>query len=122
MGKTSDAADAPFPAGSVVLITGIMGAGKSNVAQLLAERLPKAAHISSSSLAGSWHTFWNPGDSPTRILEIISPAGLEDLFRELGAPGGEYDPSTLPALAARYGCKVDFERTLPIVERHSLKF
>jgi len=45
MGKTSDAADAPFPAGSVVLITGIMGAGKSNVAQLLAERLPKAAHI-----------------------------------------------------------------------------
>ncbi|MGI8703199.1 MAG: cupin domain-containing protein [Candidatus Limnocylindrales bacterium] len=71
---------------------------------------------------GQWHTFWNPGDSPTRILEIISPAGLEDLFRELGAPGGEYDPSTLPALAARYGCKVDFERTLPIVERHSLKF
>ena len=69
-----------------------------------------------------WHTFWNPGDTPTRILEIISPAGLEDLFRELGRPGGEYDMSTLPALAARYGCEVDFERTLPIVERHRLTF
>lgn len=40
-----DAQTSPFPAGSVVLISGIMGAGKSTVAQLLAERLPRAAHI-----------------------------------------------------------------------------
>ncbi|MGK5533011.1 AAA family ATPase [Streptomyces sp. URMC 129] len=30
---------------SVVIITGVMAAGKSTVAQLLAERLPRAAHI-----------------------------------------------------------------------------
>ncbi|CAN5429730.1 hypothetical protein BH23ACT7_BH23ACT7_14490 [soil metagenome] len=71
---------------------------------------------------GQWHTFWNPGDVPTRILEIITPSGLEDLFRELGAPGGEFDPATLPALAARYGCEVDFERTAQIVGQHSLTF
>lgn len=32
-----------------------------------------------------WHTFWNAGDEPARILEIIAPAGFEDFFRELGA-------------------------------------
>ena len=30
-----------------------------------------------------WHTFWNAGDEPCRILEIISPAGFERFFREL---------------------------------------
>jgi mannose-6-phosphate isomerase-like protein (cupin superfamily) len=71
---------------------------------------------------GQWHTFWNAGDLTARILEIISPGGLEELFRELAAAGGEYDPATLPVLAARYGCEVDFERTLPVVERHGLAF
>ena len=30
-----------------------------------------------------WHTFWNAGDEPCRILEIISPAGFEKFFEEL---------------------------------------
>jgi mannose-6-phosphate isomerase-like protein (cupin superfamily) len=71
---------------------------------------------------GQWHTFWNAGDTPVRLLEIISPGGLEQLFRKLSEPGGEYDPETLPALAASYGCDVDFEATMPIVERHQLVF
>src|SRR5260370_35478358 len=35
-----------------------------------------------------WHTFWNAGDEPARVLEIISPPGCENYFRapvELGA-------------------------------------
>jgi mannose-6-phosphate isomerase-like protein (cupin superfamily) len=71
---------------------------------------------------GQWHTFWNPGDTPTRVLELITPAGLEELFRELGAPGVELDPGTLPALAARYGCQVDFQSTGTILQRHGLRF
>src|SRR6187455_3301325 len=35
-----------------------------------------------------WHTFWNAGDEPCRILEIISPAGFELFFRELVELGG----------------------------------
>ena len=30
-----------------------------------------------------WHTFWNAGDEPCRILEIIAPGGFEDFFDEL---------------------------------------
>src|SRR2546423_8783257 len=29
---------------------------------------------------GQWHTFWNTGDEPARILEIISPAGFDRFF------------------------------------------
>lgn len=27
-----------------------------------------------------WHTFWNAGDTPCEIIEIISPAGFEIFF------------------------------------------
>ena len=30
---------------------------------------------------GQWHSFWNAGDEPARILEIISPAGFEKYLR-----------------------------------------
>jgi uncharacterized cupin superfamily protein len=32
-----------------------------------------------------WDMFWNAGDAPARVLEIISPAGFENYFRELAA-------------------------------------
>ena len=55
-------------------------------------------------------------------MELITPAGIEELFRKLAEPGGEYDPATLPALAAEYGAEVDFDATMPLVERHALNF
>ncbi len=71
---------------------------------------------------GQWHTFWNASDEPARILELISPGGLEKLFRELGNMGAEPDPETMAELAGRFGAKVDFEKTFPIVEKHGLTF
>lgn len=71
---------------------------------------------------GQWHTFWNAGDSTLRILEIITPSGLEDLFKVLGKAGEKYDPQELPALAAAYGCDVDFEGTAALSERLGLRF
>ena len=32
-----------------------------------------------------WHTFWNAGDRPCRILEIISPGGFEHCFDQMAA-------------------------------------
>jgi mannose-6-phosphate isomerase-like protein (cupin superfamily) len=69
---------------------------------------------------GHWHTVWNAGDGQLRILEVIAPGGLEEAFRRLA--GGEYDPATLPALAAQYGGEIDFDRTMPLVERQGLIF
>jgi quercetin dioxygenase-like cupin family protein len=71
---------------------------------------------------GRWHTFWNAGDDELRVLEIIVPVGVEAIIRRLAEPGGGYSPDTLPALAAEYGAEVDFEATMPLVERHGLFF
>lgn len=71
---------------------------------------------------GRWHTFWNAGEEQFRVLELIAPGGIEQLFRQLAEPGGEYDPATLPPLAAQYGCEVDFEATMSLVQRHGLVF
>ncbi len=71
---------------------------------------------------GEWHTFWNAGDTRARILEIISPGGFEQAFREMHALADALDPNAMTAIAARYGVEVDFERTAPLIERHKLTF
>ena len=32
---------------------------------------------------GQWHTFWNAGDEPARLLEFVSPGGFEGYFEEI---------------------------------------
>jgi quercetin dioxygenase-like cupin family protein len=71
---------------------------------------------------GQWHTFWNAGDKPAAVLEIISPAGLEELFRSFGALTAPPDPQALAVMAAKYRCDLDLDATFPIVERHGLVF
>ena len=52
---------------------------------------------------GQWHTFWNAGDAPARILEIISPAGFERFFDELVGLGGvaQSEPRVLGELCVQ---------------------
>jgi quercetin dioxygenase-like cupin family protein len=69
-----------------------------------------------------WHTFWNEGDEPAAVLEIISTAGLEQLFRAFATLSELPDPATLTAMAGRYRCELDFDATMPIVQRHGLVF
>jgi mannose-6-phosphate isomerase-like protein (cupin superfamily) len=71
-----------------------------------------------------WHTFWNAGDEPARILEIIAPAGFEKFFEELSDLGGvtNTDPETLGALSERYGLEMQPDSIPGLVERFGLKF
>src|SRR5579862_4886300 len=71
-----------------------------------------------------WHTFWNAGDEPARILEIISPAGFEKFFTELLGLGGiaGAEPQTMGALCARYGLEMDPSSVPGLVGRFGLRF
>lgn len=68
---------------------------------------------------GEWHTFWNAGDGPLRILEIITPGGLEELFRLMGAP--DASPALLEDAEHVYGCALDEDLTAALMQRHHLR-
>ena len=69
-----------------------------------------------------WHTFWNAGDGPCRILEIISPGGFEHLFREMADDPEAMTGETAAALDARYGMEVDYNSVERLCEVHRLAF
>ncbi|HET7429477.1 MAG TPA: cupin domain-containing protein [Gaiellales bacterium] len=70
-----------------------------------------------------WHTFWNAGDEPCRILEIIAPAGFEDFFRELSDMGGamKAEPGDLIALGDRYGMQFQLDSVPDLVARFGVQ-
>jgi quercetin dioxygenase-like cupin family protein len=68
------------------------------------------------------HAFWNAGDEPARLLEIISPAGFENYFREL-APllaAAERDEAAIGEVVARYELDIDFDTIPTLAEQHGL--
>jgi len=75
-----------------------------------------------------WHTFWNAGDTPCRILEIIAQPGFEHFFNELGEamaavdapnPGVVLASSDLPE---RYAIEFQPERITDICQTYGLRF
>lgn len=71
---------------------------------------------------GEWHTFWNAGDAPCRVLELILPGGFEAMFAEMA-----YDPDLMAgegaaALDARYGLDVDYDSIDRLCAAHGLTF
>ena len=70
-----------------------------------------------------WHTFWNAGDEPCRILEIISPAGFEKFFQELSDMGGviEAGPDAVAQLSERYGLEMRPETVPDLLQRFGLQ-
>src|SRR6201984_35732 len=70
-----------------------------------------------------WHTFWNAGGEPCRILEIISPAGFERYFAELAALGGprKATPEQFAQLVQRYGFESRPETIPELLQRFGLR-
>lgn len=68
------------------------------------------------------HVFWNPDDRPARILEIITPSGLEEMFARFGALGarGELTPQTMAATAAEYGSTMFMDWVPDLISRYGL--
>ena len=70
---------------------------------------------------GTPHAMWNLGPEPARVLEVVSPGGLEDYFEELApALAAKIPPAEYDALAERYGLTIqndwieELERTYKV--------
>ena len=69
-----------------------------------------------------WHTFWNAGDEPCRILEIICPGGFEHYFDEFAelTSRPDFSPEMIGPTAVKYGLEFDFEKVPALCEEHGL--
>ncbi|MBV9534778.1 MAG: cupin domain-containing protein [Solirubrobacterales bacterium] len=69
-----------------------------------------------------WHTFWNPDDTPCRILEIISPGGFEHFFDELDTAmhSPHFNPAQMGEIGARYGLEFQPETIPALCSEHGL--
>ena len=70
-----------------------------------------------------WHTFWNAGDEPARILEIISPAGFERFFEEVVDMGGvtQLSPEAFGELCERYALDMQPDSVPGLLQRFGLR-
>ena len=74
---------------------------------------------------GQWHTFWNAGFEPARVLEIISPGGFESYFEQLSellAAGSPPDPEKVSVIADRFGLELEPASIPRLTAEHGLTF
>ena len=69
---------------------------------------------------GHWHTFWNAGDQPCAIIEVISPAGFEDYFHEVASAWGDIE--TFAEINRKYSLEMRFESVRDLCRRFNLTF
>lgn len=67
-----------------------------------------------------WHTFWNAGDTPCEIIELIAPPGFENFFREVAAAWG--DMNAFAAINEKYALDMRFDSVPGLCERFGLTF
>ena len=69
---------------------------------------------------GQWHSFWNAGDTLCEIIEVISPAGFENYFREVAASWG--DLKRFQEINEKYSLDMNFDSVPRLCERFGLTF
>jgi mannose-6-phosphate isomerase-like protein (cupin superfamily) len=67
-----------------------------------------------------WHTFWNEGDDPCEIVEVISPAGFEQYFCEVAAAWA--DLARFVEINRRYALDMNFDSVPALCKRFGLTF
>lgn len=74
--------------------------------------------------SGIPHAFWNAGDEPARVLEIIAPGGFEGYFAGLGellATGAPPGPGVRQELGERFGLDLDVSSIPRLAAEHGLR-
>lgn len=89
-------------------------------AQIGERTLTAGPHRLIAKAKGIPHTLWNPGDTPTRVLELIVPGGFErclaQLYRSTNPSQDE-----LEALWRQYGIDVDWDSAPKLMKQHRLR-
>jgi mannose-6-phosphate isomerase-like protein (cupin superfamily) len=67
-----------------------------------------------------WHTFWNAGETPCEIIEVISPAGFENYFREVAETWGNI--AKFAHINQKYALEMRFESVPDLCQRFGLTF
>jgi quercetin dioxygenase-like cupin family protein len=67
------------------------------------------------------HAFWNADDTEARVLELISPAGFENYFRELAPLLAAGDQCGIRAVVERYDLEIDHSTIPALIEKHALQ-
>jgi mannose-6-phosphate isomerase-like protein (cupin superfamily) len=71
-------------------------------------------------LRHQWHTFWNHGDRPCEIIEVISPSGFEHYFREVAAAWGNVE--RFAAINQKYSLEMRFDSVAELCRRFGVTF
>lgn len=101
-----------------VVLEGVIGA---QIGDQVVEAGPGAVLVKPRGVP---HAFWNPGDDPARLLEIISPAGFEQYFTglaEIFSAPGPPDTERLAELTGRYGLDLDRASIPRLAAAHGLR-
>ena len=59
---------------------------------------------------GQWHTYWNAGEVPLRLMELLVPGGFEGCLERLAEAltAREVEVGTVERIGAEYGVQFDF--------------